>query len=441
MALGRASFSKRGGRVFPGAARWRNPLEVVPNQGELMRQVVVLGVGMTRFGKFLDRGLKDLSAEAVTKAMNHAGITTGQIEAAYVSNSMAGLMTGQEAIRGQVWLRPLGIQGIPIFNIENACASASSAFHFAWLSVAAGIHDCVLVLGAEKLYDEDKQKSFAALSTAVDIEELYKITDIIEREGLGAGSGEGSGVNRSIFMDFYAALARFYMREYGARPEHFGKIAVKNHRNGSLNPHAQYRDVYTLEEIMSAPMVSEPLTRLMCAPISDGAAAAIVTSRKFARAYTSKPVTVAASANGTGMGEVPLGSPGIIHHLAMQAYEMAGVGPEDLGVVEVHEATTISEYAFMEDLALCGPGEANEWIDNGWTGIDGKVAFNTSGGLISKGHPVGATGLGMIAEVVWQLRGEAGPRQRRGARLGLTLNGGGVMGTEPAAMSVHIFRR
>ncbi len=396
---------------------------------------------MTRFGKFLERSLKDLTAEAVTGAMKHAGVTTKQIQAAYVSNSMAGLMTGQEAIRGQVWLRPLGIDGIPIFNIENACASASSAFHFGWLSVAAGIHDCVLVAGAEKLYDEDKLKSFTALRTAVDIEEIHKITEIIEREGLGIAGAEGSGVNRSIFMDFYAALARFYMREYGARPEHFGKIAVKNHKNGSLNPHAQYREVYTLEEVMGAPMISEPLTRPMCAPISDGAAAAVLTSRKFARSFTTKFVTVEASANGTGLGEVPLGEPGIIHHLARQAYEQAGVGPLDLDVIEVHEATTVSEYSFMGDLDLCGPGEANEWIDNGWTEIGGKVAINTSGGLISKGHPVGATGLGMISEVVWQLRDEAGGRQRPGAKMGLTLNGGGVMGTEPAAMSIHILKR
>lgn len=406
-----------------------------------MRQVVVLGVGMTRFGKFMERSLKDLTAEAVTKAMQHAGVTTKHIEAAYVSNSMAGLMTGQEAIRGQVWLRPLGINSIPIYNIENACASASSAFHFAWLSVAAGLHDCVLVAGAEKLYDADKLKSFTALATAVDIEELDKITEIIEKEGLGIPGAEGSGTNRSIFMDFYAALARFYMREYGAKPEHFGKIAVKNHKNGSLNPHAQYRELYSLEEVMKAPMVAEPLTRPMCAPISDGAAAAVVTSKEFARSFTTRFVTVEASANGTGMGYVPLGKPGIIHHLAKQAYEQAGVGALDLDVIEAHEATTVSEYSFMEDLELCGPGEANEWIDNGWTEIDGRVAINTSGGLVSKGHPVGATGLGMISEVVWQLRDEAGDRQRPGAKTGLTLNGGGVMGTEPAAMSVHILKR
>ena len=173
-----------------------------------MRDVVVLGVGMTRFGKFLDRSLKDLSREAVENTLRHAGIDRKEIEAAYVSNSMAGLMTGQESIRGQVWLRPQGIEGIPIFNVENACASASSAFHLGWLSVAAGLYDCVLALGAEKLYDQDKTKSFMALGTAVDIEEVGKIIEMIEAEGLDGVSTEGSGQNRSIFMDFYAALAR-----------------------------------------------------------------------------------------------------------------------------------------------------------------------------------------------------------------------------------------
>jgi acetyl-CoA acetyltransferase len=405
-----------------------------------MQDVVVLGVGMTRFGKFLERSIKDLSREAVEETLKHAGIDRRDIQAAYVSNSMAGLMTGQESIRGQVWLRPLGIEGIPIFNVENACASASSAFHLGWMSVASGLYDCVLALGAEKLYDKDKVKSYMALGTAVDIEEVGKIMEMIENSDLGGASTEGSGMNRSIFMDFYAALARFYMKEYGAKPEHFGKLSVKNHYNGSLNPHAQYREVVTLEEVMDSPMVSYPLTRLMCAPISDGAAAAIIASEDFARAHTDKLVYVAATANQSGMSNVPLGGEGIVKRMAPLAYEQAGIGPEDLDVVEVHDATSISEYAFMEDLGVCGPGEAKDWIDRGWTELDGKVAFNASGGLVTKGHPVGATGLGMIAEIVWQLRGEAGERQVEGPRVGLTLNGGGVLGTEPAAMSIHIFK-
>jgi len=405
-----------------------------------MREVVVLGAGMTRFGKWLDRSIKDLSREAVENTLRHAGIERREIEAAYVSSSMAGLMTGQESIRGQVWLRPLGIEGIPIFNVENACASASSAFHLGWLSVAAGLYECVLALGAEKLYDRDKMKSFMALGTAVDIEEVGKIMEIIEAEGLGGVSIEGSGENRSIFMDFYAALARYYMREYGASPEHFGKLAVKSHYNGSLNPHAQYRERVTLEEVMSSPMISFPLTRLMCAPISDGAAAAVICSEEFARRYTDKPVYVAATVNQSGISGVPLGGEGIVRRMVPLAYEQAGIGPQDLDVVEVHDATSVSEYGFMEDLGVCGPGEAKDWIDRGWTEIGGKVAFNTSGGLVTKGHPVGATGLGMIAEVVWQLRGEAGERQVADAKVGLTLNGGGVLGTEPAAMSIHIFK-
>jgi acetyl-CoA acetyltransferase len=406
-----------------------------------MRRVVVLGVGMTRFGKFPQKSLKDLIREAVSFALEHAGISKEKIEAAYVSNSMAGIMTGQESIRGQVWLSPLGIDKIPIFNVENACASASSAFHLGWLSVASGLYDCVLAVGAEKLFDKDKTKSFIALGTAVDIEKIDRIAEKVAEAGLGEAFAEGTGVNRSIFMDFYGALARFYMREFGLEPEHFGKISVKNHYNGSLNPHAQYRKPVTLEEVMNSPMVSYPLTRLMCAPISDGAAAAVIASESFAREMTDKLVYVAASANGTGMMDVKLGEPGIVRHLITMAYEQAGLGPHDLDIVEVHDATTVSELSFMLDLGVCESQEVKEWIDKGWTGINGKVAFNTSGGLVSKGHPVGATGLGMIAEVVWQLRGEAGERQVDDAQVGLTLNGGGVLGAEPAAMSIHIFHR
>lgn len=406
-----------------------------------MRPVAVLGVGTTHFGKFLDRSLKSLSAEAVENTLVHANIERTSIQAAYVANSTAGLMTGQEAIRGQVWLMPIGIEGIPIFNVENACASGSSAFHLAWLSVASGLYDCVLALGAEKLYDSDRNKSFMALATAVDIEEVGKIAELIEREGLVMAPSEGSGVNRSIFMDFYAALARYYMDAHGASPEHFGKLSVKNHFNGSLNPHAQYRVAVTLQEVMESPMISFPLTRLMCAPISDGAAAAILVSEDLAKKLTSNPVWVKASLIESGRSNVSLRDPGIAKRMSGPAYELAGIGPDDLDVVEVHDATTVSEYGFMEDLGVCGPGEAKYWIDHGLTELDGKVAFNTSGGLVCKGHPIGATGLAMIAEVVTQLRGEAGPRQVEKARVGLTLNGGGVLGTEPAAMSIHILQR
>ncbi len=406
-----------------------------------MRDVVVLGVGMTRFGKFLEKSLKDLTREAVEEALQHAEVDKKQIEMAYVSNSMAGLITGQEAIRGQVWLRPMGIEGIPIFNVENACGGASTAFYLAWMSVAAGVSECVLAVGAEKLFDEDKLKSYNALSTAMDIEEVADLGNVLAKTGLGYEATEGIGVNRSIFMDFYSALGRYYMKERGAKPEHFGMLSVKSHRNGSLNPHAHYRKEVTLEEVMNSPVVSAPLTRLMCAPVSDGAAAAVLCSRRFARGHTHKPVYVAASANRSGRSDLPFGEVAIVKDLAAAAYEDAGIDPVDLDVVEVHDATTISEFSFMGDLGVCEPGEAAEWIERGWTALDGKVAFNTSGGLVSKGHPVGATGLGMIAEVVWQLRGEAGSRQVDNARLGLTLNGGGIIGTEPAFMSIIVLKK
>jgi acetyl-CoA acyltransferase len=411
-----------------------------------MRQVAIIGAGMTRFGKFIDRSLKDLGREAVEGALSSAGIDKSNIEAAMVGNAAAGLITGQECVRGQVILREMGFGDIPIINTENACASSSTAFHLAWLYVASGMCDVALALGIEKLYHEEKKRSFAAIGAAVDVELVQQILAQMQaqaaakaKEGAAAGApgGSGAGQSRSMFMDIYAALARNHMQKYGTTKEQYAKVAVKNHYHGSLNPHAQYRERYTLQEILDSPLVAEPLTRLMCSPIGDGAAALVVTTADKARQFTNKPVMVRASVVGSGKDLTPNEATAGTR-MARRAYEAAGVAPEDLNVVELHDATAPAEIVIYEELGLCKLGEGGRLIDEGVTDLGGKVPVNTSGGLLSKGHPIGATGAAQLCEVFWQLRGECGDRQVQGAKVGLTENGGGMVRGEPAALSVHI---
>jgi acetyl-CoA acyltransferase len=402
---------------------------------------------MVRFGKYLDTSMKVLGRDAVNNALKSAGIEARQIEAAAVGNAMAGLITGQECVRGQVVLREMGIGGIPIVNCENACASSATAFHLAWLYVASGMYDVVLALGMEKLYHADKKKSFAAIGSAVDVELMREMVAKMnaeqeklraERAARGEAPSGGAGESRSMFMDFYAASARAHMQKYGTTKEQFARIAVKNHRNGSLNPYAQYQDVCTLEDVLNSPVVAEPLTRLMCSPIGDGAAATILCASSIAHRFTSKPVKVLASVLSSGTDHGP-DEPDVVTRVANKAYSIAGVGPEDLNVIELHDASAPAELITYEELGLCKPGEGGKLVDEGATEIGGRVAVNPSGGLLAKGHPVGATGVAQICEIFWQLRGEAGKRQVENAKIGLTENGGGMVRGEAAAMSVHVF--
>ena len=408
-----------------------------------MRDVAIVGAGMTNFGKFLDRSMKDLAGEAVKSALDSAGVDKNKLEVAVVGNATAGLITGQEMIRGQVALRDMGIGGIPIINTENACASSSTAFHVAWMYVASGMYDVALAVGMEKLYHEDKRRSFQAIGSAVDVEWMQQMAAQAKAaqengdHGENPAPEEGAGEKRSMFMDFYAAFARQHMQKYGTTKEQYARVAVKNHYHGSLNPHAQYREVYSLEDVLASPPVAEPLTRLMCSPIGDGAAAAIIVSAEKAKQFTTKPVFVRASVLGSGMDRNP-GDPDITSRVAQKAYAMAGVGPEDLNVVECHDASAPAELVLYEELGLCGPGEGGKLIDTKATYFDGPIPVNTSGGLISKGHPIGATGVAQIYEIWTQLRGEAGDRQVRNPKVGLTENGGGMVKGEAAALSVHI---
>ncbi len=247
----------------------------------------------------------------------------------------------------------------------------------------------------------------------------------------------GAGKSRSLFMDIYAAGARSHMAKYGTTKEQYARIAVKNHNNGSLNPHAQYRERYSLEEILASPTVSEPLTRLMCAPIGDGAAAAVLVSEDKVRQYTTKPVWIRGSALVSG-SDHRAEDGGISARAAQRAFGMAGMTMRDVNVLEVHDASAAAELSLYEELGLCAEGEGGRLIDEGVTEIGGRLPVNTSGGLLAKGHPVGATGVAQIYEIFLQLRGEAGDRQVAGARVGMTENGGGMVRGEAAATTVHI---
>ena len=412
-----------------------------------MRKVAVVGAGMTKFGKHIDRNLKDLGREAVEAAMKEAGVGIPNIEAAIVGNATAGLITGQEMIRAQVILRDMGFGDIPMINTENACASSSTAFHLAWLYVASGMYDCVLALGVEKLYHEDKRRSFQAIGSAVDMTAFAELKKKTAERGRAAGEtagdgGEGAGEKRSMFMDFYAAGAREHMKRYGTTAVQFAKVAVKSHQNASLNPYAQYREVYSVEDILASPMVAEPLTRLMCSPIGDGAAALILCSEEKARQLTTKPVWVTASILGSGKDRAP-GEPGVTTRMVNKAYALASVGPEDLDVIELHDASAPAELMEYEELGLCKVGEGGKLIEDGVTALTGKTPVNPSGGLLSKGHPIGATGCAQLTEIFWQLRGEAGERQVKDgkAKIGMAQNGGGMMRGEAAAMAIHILER
>jgi acetyl-CoA acetyltransferase len=404
---------------------------------------VVAGVGMTTFGKHLDRGLKALGAEAVKAAVADAGIDARDLQAAWVGNAAAGLITGQESIRGQVILRSIEIGKIPVVNVENACASASTALQQAAAMVSAGLYDVVLALGVEKLYHADKKKSFAAFSGAVDVEALQAILESLQKSAADTGArsaASGSGESRSMFMDIYAAAARAHMRRYGTTARQFAGVAAKNSRHGSLNPRAQFRDVLSVEDVLAAPMIAEPLTRPMCSPIGDGAAAAVIVSERKARELgIRKPVRIVSSVLRSGWDH-GVDEPGTVELTSRDAYEEAGVGPGEVSVIECHDASAPAEILAYESLGLCAKGDGGKLLDEGATGLGGRIPVNTSGGLLRKGHPVGATGLAQIVELTEQLQGRSGARQVEGARIGLAHNGGGNVGSDAAAMCVTILR-
>jgi acetyl-CoA acetyltransferase len=400
----------------------------------------IAGVGMTRFMKYPDKGLKELGTEAAGAAIADAGLEIGDLEAAYVGNCAAGLVTGQESIRGQVVLDTMGIGKIPIINVENACASGSTALSQACMMVSAGFCDVVLALGVEKLTHPDKMRSFAAFAGAVDVDEVKAMLEELSKGAEGGDGGGGAGQNRSMFMDVYASAARAHMERHGTTAEQFAAVAAKSSYHGSLNPRAQFQQALSVEDVLNERMIVPPLTRAMCSPIGDGAAAAVVVSERKARALgLAKPVRVVTSVMHSGYHHAEE-EPDTVELCAREAYEEAGVGPQDFDVVELHDASAPAEIMGYEQLGLCAPGDGGKLVESGATKLGGRQPVNTSGGLLRKGHPVGATGLAQIVELTEQLQGRAGKRQVEGARLALAQNGGGKKGNDAAAMVVTILK-
>ncbi len=411
-----------------------------------MRDVYVIGVGMFRFGKYLERTMKDMAAEAIDLVIKDADIEKRDLQFAYVSNSYWGLFEGQHSIKGQVLLFPLGIQKIPIANVENACAGGSTAFHMAWMSVASGLYDVGLALGVEKLANVDKQLSLKSFMSSMDVVNFNNqvMTMLSAVQGLAVQpppEQQAAGQGRSIFMDMYAAGARWHMSKYGSTQRQLAVISAKNHFHGSLNLLAQIQKDMTVAEVLADKPVSYPLTRPMCAPVGDGAASAILCSEDYLKKLANaRPVRVRASVLGSGTDR-GLEGEDIGKRVSRKAYEIAGVGPEDINVAEVHDATAYGELHQTEMLGFCREGEGGLLAESGATKLGGRLPINTSGGLESRGHPIGASGLAQIHEIVTQLRGEAGKRQVERARLGLTENGGGTLGFEEASMTIHIFEK
>jgi acetyl-CoA acetyltransferase len=414
-----------------------------------MREVFIIGAGMTRFAKHKELSVKDLAREAVEKTLADAGLDRKRLQAVWFSNSTWGYYSSQLCIRGEVALRPLGITGLPVVNVENACAGGATALNQAWLGVASGLYDCVMALGAEKIYNEDKAKMFAGFFAGIDVEnmenQIKAWLEILARLQTGPvqDQGQGTGRDRSVFMDIYAAGCRWHMEKYGTTPRQLAVVASKNHFHGSLNPQAQYRENLSVDEVLAGRPVSWPLTVPMCAPVGDGGAAAILCSKDFLKRLPgARPVRILASVLGSGTDRgIDQEDLDIAARVSRLAYELAGLGPQDIDLAEVHDATAFGELHMSEALGFCPLGKGGPLAESGATRLGGRRPINTSGGLESRGHPIGASGLGQVHELVTQLRHEAGSRQVAGCRLALAENGGGNLGFEEAALGVHILER
>jgi len=363
-----------------------------------MTEVYVVGVDMIKFGRFPDRSVPSLGAEAALMALDDAGVTIHDMQALYCGNlGEAGAMVGQRV------LREIGQTGIPVVNVANACATGATAFREGFMAIKAGVYDTVLAVGVEQM-----------------------------GKGLLGGGGGGSGIptegllGSGTMPSVFAHVGMEHTRNYGTTFEQFAKVSVKNHHHSTLNPKAMYQIETPLQEVMGAEMISYPNTKLMCSVNVDGSAAAVLMSEKKVRekGLMGRAVRVRASAMTsdpyTPRNLVMPDFNAVTRLAAKEAYEQAGVGPNDVNLVELHDCFATAEIVHYENLGLCADGEGGRLIDDGTTALGGRVPVNVSGGLLSKGHPLGATGIANIYEVTTHLRGEAGKRQVEGARIGLT---------------------
>lgn len=400
----------------------------------------IVGVGMTNFGIHANRTNHELAQWAIRDALQDSGAGRADVGAVFYGTATHGPLDGQAMVSGQIACRGVGIEGVPVYNVENACATGSSAFNLAVTHIRAGEADIALAVGSEKMHIGNADRTMALFDSAYDVTDPEALKRTLKE--LGGDIDESDLGPRSIFMDIYAAMARNHMRTYGTTPEQIAAIAAKNHVHAVHNPRAHYRKAMTVEQILAARKLSHPLTVPMCSPITDGAAAVVVCSDEgLRRLRAERPVQVLASVIGTGTDRDTTAFDGhISQHVAARAYERAGVGPADMDVAEVHDATAFAEVIQTEMLGLVPAGDGGPAAARGETSLGGRIPVNTSGGLESKGHPIGASGLGQIFELTEQLRGTAGPRQVPGARFAIAENGGGFHRGEEAVASIIILK-
>ena len=379
-----------------------------------MREVSVIGADMIRFGKYPEATYADLARPAVLDALRDAGAQREDVQVLYCGNSFGGMLTGQRI------LKELGMTGAPIINVENACSSGSTALREAWTAIASGLYDVAVVIGVDKLTQFDGGP-------------------------LPLGQEDWEVSQGMVMPALYAMRARRYMYEYDVSEEQLAEVSVKAHEHGALNPKAQLQKRVTLEEVMDSRPVADPFTLFHCCPTGDGAAAVVVCASEVADRFEGEPIQILASSLDSGRytaGFRDMTTPEITVRGAHEAYEMAGLGPDDVDVAEVHDAFTIAELLYYEALGFCERGEAINLLEEGATSVSGRIPVNPSGGLLSKGHPIGATGVAQVVEIIWQLRGLCGERQVEGAKVGLThATGGGISGLDHGACSIHIFSR
>lgn len=416
-----------------------------------MDDVYLIGVSCTRFGKQPELSFKDLSRQAYLAVLADAGMASGdRIGQAWFGNCGMGTF-GQRNIRGQVCFTPLVQEGlfperVPMINVEGGCATASMAFHGAYKDILSGEAEMSLAIGVEKTYfQNDPARTLEIFEGGIDQldpdEWMNYYKDAGEHSGKPFSPGTSGG---TLFMDTYAMQAAYHMKTFGTTREQIALAASKNHAMGALNPKAQYRFEVTPEQVLADREVSWPLTRSMCSPVGDGASAALLCSARMLSELPpmarERAIRVRASVLSGGKYR-RLDEPGLSRVAAQRAYQRAGLQPKDIDVAEVHDATSFCEIYQAEMLGFCELGQGGSFVSSGATSLNGKLPINLSGGLVSKGHPVGATGLSMIYELTAQLRGECGPRQAKGADVALAENGGGVIGFDEAACSITLLQR
>jgi acetyl-CoA acyltransferase len=402
--------------------------------------VYVVGVGMTPFGLNPDRSIKKLVQEAVLACLADAGAAVKNVEALVYANVGQGVLEGQTGTPGQIALRPLGFQSVPIVNVENACASGATAFYLAAAQIRAGLADVALAVGAEKLSTEETTRRDLLFAGGMDVHDRPAVLARLAALAAGTEAPPIQG-ERSIFMDIYSYWARAHMRDFGTTQRQLAAIAAKNHTHSVANPYCHFRRNFTVAEVLAARALSYPLTVPMCSPYSDGAAAVLLCSAGGVRRLGAEATAVSIKSlvlhSGTDRPDHDWDQH-TTRLAADHAYLDAGIGPDEIDVAEVHDATAFGELLNAENLRLAPRGEGGAAAERGDLSLGGRIPINVSGGLESRGHPLAATGLAQVHELVTQLRGRAGVRQVHGARHAILENGGGLYGVEDAAAVVAI---